>query len=538
MQKFHFVCEWQKSVRTKQHAEVLRRSLVVFATTTGAAKERELLERLRCPIVFVEEAALILEPHTLAALHPAVEHVVLIGDHQQLRPNVAMYTLAHEYHLDVSMFERLVRNGYPYSTLQVQHRMNKDIADNIVRPYFYPNCPFQITILTTYSAQTRAMKEAITEIFGQSPDGQPSIGVVNVDAFQGKENRIIILSLVRSMVDGIGFLSVKNRITVALTRARHGMYVVGNLVYLSDCSSFWRRMALDLFDKDFASSELPIRCQRHGNVQVSDEFAEKSPEGGCLNICDADLPCGHKCPRRCHPTDDHESFQCKQPCSRRCKNEQYRHPCRRACYEVHNNCFFIVDVKLCDHLLYGPLINGQHELDCGECFHVVTARLLCGHSTNVTCAMVAKAVCHERCKNILGCGHQCRATCGKPCDTKCLEVISYTPLSLKKVIFQPVTVSNDVCNHTWEVPCSEADVSRQCPVRCPEILPCGHNCAELCGQPCTFDCKEVSKTLEFFSRLVLVDYFNSFEIKLNIFKIKASVLYIKQVTLREGRILA
>lgn len=139
MQKFHSVCEWQKKVRTKQHAEVLRRSLVVFATTTGAAKERELLKGLRCPIVFVEEAALILEPHTLATLHPTVEHVVLIGDHQQLRPTVAMYTLAHEYHLDVSMFERLVRNGYPYSTLQVQHRMNKDIADNIVRPYFYPN---------------------------------------------------------------------------------------------------------------------------------------------------------------------------------------------------------------------------------------------------------------------------------------------------------------------------------------------------------------------------------------------------------------
>lgn len=31
----------------------------MFATTTGAAKERELLERLRCPIVFVEEAALV-----------------------------------------------------------------------------------------------------------------------------------------------------------------------------------------------------------------------------------------------------------------------------------------------------------------------------------------------------------------------------------------------------------------------------------------------------------------------------------------------
>ncbi|KIH48871.1 hypothetical protein ANCDUO_21056, partial [Ancylostoma duodenale] len=32
---------------------------------------------------------------------------------------------------------------------------------------------------------------------------------------------------------------------------------------------------------------------------------------------------------------------------------------------------------------------------------------------------------------------------------------------------------------------------------CQEILPCGHLCAELCGQPCTFDCKaEVRRQLK------------------------------------------
>ncbi|KAK6011093.1 hypothetical protein OSTOST_23833 [Ostertagia ostertagi] len=142
-------------------------------------------------------------------------------------------------------------------------------------------------------------------------------------------------------MDGIGFLAVRNRITVALTRAQHGMYVVGNLVYFADCSSFWRQLATDMYDKGFADSLLPIRCQRHGNLQKIEhpsEFATKSPEGGCLEICDAELPCSHKCPRRCHPNDDHDSWKCTQECLRTCKDERYRHPCQRRCFEPCGDC--------------------------------------------------------------------------------------------------------------------------------------------------------------------------------------------------------
>ncbi|KIH51155.1 hypothetical protein ANCDUO_18761, partial [Ancylostoma duodenale] len=138
IEAFRIACERLKSAQLRKEAEVLRRCLVIFATTTGAAKERDLLAKIRCRVVFAEEAAEVLEAHILASLVPSVEHLVLIGDHQQLRPNPSVYDLAREYHLDVSMFERLVRNGYPFSTLKVQHRMNPDITENIIRPYFYP----------------------------------------------------------------------------------------------------------------------------------------------------------------------------------------------------------------------------------------------------------------------------------------------------------------------------------------------------------------------------------------------------------------
>jgi superfamily I DNA and/or RNA helicase len=48
-----------------------------------------------------------------------------------------------------------------------------------------------------------------------------SIRVVNVDNYQGEENDIIILSLVRSNPENqIGYLKISNRVCVALSRAR------------------------------------------------------------------------------------------------------------------------------------------------------------------------------------------------------------------------------------------------------------------------------------------------------------------------------
>ena len=55
------------------------------------------------------------------------------------------------------------------------------------------------------------------------------VKVTTVDNYQGEENDIIILSCVRSNAQNkIGFLAETNRINVALSRARLGLYVFGN----------------------------------------------------------------------------------------------------------------------------------------------------------------------------------------------------------------------------------------------------------------------------------------------------------------------
>ena len=57
---------------------------VIGMTTTGAAKFRKILQEVRPRLVIVEEAAEVLEAHTITSLNPECQHLILIGDHQQV----------------------------------------------------------------------------------------------------------------------------------------------------------------------------------------------------------------------------------------------------------------------------------------------------------------------------------------------------------------------------------------------------------------------------------------------------------------------
>ncbi|KAI9318931.1 P-loop containing nucleoside triphosphate hydrolase protein [Dichotomocladium elegans] len=401
-----------RKVFVQKDAKICRENRVVGLTSTAAAKYHDLLVEIRPRIMVVEEAAEMLEAHIVSALTQSLQHLVLIGDHQQLRPSTAVHALAEAHYMNVSLFERLVMNNVPFTRLSHQRRMRPDIrmlidpiySDpplqdhpdvykyppvlGVAQPVFFlshneaesnvadtaSKCneheakmaaklslylllqgyqPSDITIITMYAGQRGMIKRALRD--ERRADYDPAeIRVSSVDGYQGEENKIIILSLVRSNAAGqIGFLKVANRVCVSLSRAKHGMYILGNAGLLCEKSDLWNEIVSNLEDHthDRIGPRLALQCQRHNvvtEVQWPVDFAT-IPEGGCTRTCGEQLSCGHYCELPCHPYS-HDEVKCRQPCSRRV--ESCGHLCSRRCWESCAPCTVLVKHKLpCGHFV-------------------------------------------------------------------------------------------------------------------------------------------------------------------------------------------
>jgi hypothetical protein len=136
-------------IRAEVDLRVLNAADVIGVTTSGLARNLTLLRKLKSKVLIKEEAGEIMEAHSLTAMLPSIEHMILIGDHQQLRPKAQNYDLSCENprsqtKLDVSMFERLVQPEYeqyaavPYTALKVQRRMHPSIS-TLIRSTLYPD---------------------------------------------------------------------------------------------------------------------------------------------------------------------------------------------------------------------------------------------------------------------------------------------------------------------------------------------------------------------------------------------------------------
>lgn len=123
-------------------AHILREKRIIGCTTTAAAMYSNLITAARIDVVMVEEAGEIQESHVLTALTPSVKQLIQIGDHKQLRPKINNFDLTVEkgegYDLNRSLFERLILQGHPLTSLRAQHRMHPDIS-LLVKELTYPD---------------------------------------------------------------------------------------------------------------------------------------------------------------------------------------------------------------------------------------------------------------------------------------------------------------------------------------------------------------------------------------------------------------
>jgi superfamily I DNA and/or RNA helicase len=92
--------------------------------------------------------------------------------------------------------------------------------------------------------------------------------IATVDNFQGEEAKIIIISLVRSNKDQkVGFLRTTNRINVLLSRAQHGMYLIGNTDTYSNIP-MWAKVLGMLGATDSVGKALGLCCPRHPDTEI------------------------------------------------------------------------------------------------------------------------------------------------------------------------------------------------------------------------------------------------------------------------------
>jgi senataxin len=122
-----------------------------------------------------------------------------------------------------------------YSKEQDFHRSKQNIDEanfvcNLLRIFLptYSSLYGRIGVITPYKSQKILIKRMLAEIRLELklPAADTSIEVNTVDAYQGREKDLIIMSTVRS--DGIGFLSDYRRMNVAITRAKNFLILVGN----------------------------------------------------------------------------------------------------------------------------------------------------------------------------------------------------------------------------------------------------------------------------------------------------------------------
>ena len=280
---------------------ILSGAQVVAATCTSAGDPN--LKGTKFPFVIIDEATQVTEPTSLIPLVYDCQQLVLIGDPEQLAPNlpVPQKSVGSELQvseLSVTLFHRL-QKVLPSIFLSEQHRMHPALAK-------FPSCKFygeRVLTATSRCQLKSAFQEeipilepnkplafvrvsevenrigtsfcnpgeakAVAKLVNYLVDHKVSVQQIavltpysgqvkciweecqkekifhtrvhTIDSFQGREADVIIFSTVRCNSRGeLGFTSDRYRMNVLLTRAKHGLIGIGCETTLSKGSPLWK----------------------------------------------------------------------------------------------------------------------------------------------------------------------------------------------------------------------------------------------------------------------------------------------------------
>ncbi|CAN4078447.1 unnamed protein product [Withania somnifera] len=147
--------------------------------------------------------------------------------------------------INVACGDEEVVDGYSIRNM-VEVAVVCEVVSNLFKGFISSGEKISIGIISPYNAQIAAIKENLGTKYSTDEESDFSVDVRSVDGFQGGEKDVIIISAVRSNANrSIGFLSNSQRINVALTRARHCLWIFGNETTLKSSGSIWKILVHD-----------------------------------------------------------------------------------------------------------------------------------------------------------------------------------------------------------------------------------------------------------------------------------------------------
>ncbi|XP_012879305.1 PREDICTED: protein ZGRF1 [Dipodomys ordii] len=299
---------------------------------TCAACPFPCMNDLKFPVVMLDECSQMTEPSSLLPIARfECEKLILVGDPKQLPPTIQGSDAAHENGLEQTLFDRLCLMGHKPVMLRTQYRCHPAISA-IANDLFYegnllngiseperspllawlPTLCFynvpgleqmerdnsfynvaeaaftlkliqslivsgiagcMIGVITLYKSQMYKLCHLLTTADFDNPDIK-SVQVSTVDAFQGAEKEIIILSCVRTQ--HVGFIDSEKRMNVALTRGRRHLLIVGNLTCLRK-NRLWVRVIQHCEGREDGLQHAS-QCEPQLNHLLKDYFEKQAEE--------------------------------------------------------------------------------------------------------------------------------------------------------------------------------------------------------------------------------------------------------------------
>lgn len=310
--------------------ELLEAADVICCTCVGAGDPR--LARFKFHSILIDESMQATEPECMVPVVLGAKQLILVGDHCQLGPVVMCKKAAraglsqslferlvvlgirplrlevqYRMHPQLAQFpsnffyEGSLQNGvfaderrmrgldFPWpqperpmlfyacqgqeemagSGTSYLNRTEAALVEKICTRFLRSGVkPQQVGVITPYEGQRAYLVQHMQFQGALHAKLYQEIEVASVDAFQGREKDLIVMSCVRSNEhQGIGFLNDPRRLNVALTRARYGLIIVGNPKVLSK-QPLWNHL-LSFYKENRVLVEGPLNNLKESLIQFS-----------------------------------------------------------------------------------------------------------------------------------------------------------------------------------------------------------------------------------------------------------------------------